>query len=57
MPAIISDMLLSFVVMLDIYGIPAVIGVPTKFAILTTYVFKITNWSPSLYDTAAEAGA
>ena len=29
MPAIISGMLLSFIVMLGIYGIPAVLGAPT----------------------------
>ena len=53
MPAIISGMLLSFVVMLGIYGIPAVLGAPTNISVLTTYIFKLTNWSPPLYNTAA----
>jgi len=53
MPAIVSGMLLSFVVMLGIYGIPAVLGAPTNLAVLTTYIFKLTNWSPPLYNTAA----
>ena len=53
MPAIISGMLLSFVVMLGIYGIPAVLGTPTNINVLTTYIFKLTNWSPPLYNTAA----
>jgi iron(III) transport system permease protein len=53
MPAIISGMLLSFVVMLGIYGIPAVLGAPTNINVLTTYIFKLTNWSPPLYNTAA----
>ena len=53
MPAIISGMLLSFIVMLGIYGIPAVLGAPTNLAVLTTYIFKLTNWSPPLYNTAA----
>jgi iron(III) transport system permease protein len=53
MPAIISGMLLSFIVMLGIYGIPAVLGAPTKLSVLTTYIFKLTSWSPPLYNTAA----
>src|SRR4029079_8704011 len=52
-PAIISGMLLSFIVMLGIYGIPAVIGTPGDIPVLTTYIFKLTNWSPPLYSTAA----
>jgi len=53
MPAIISGTLLSFVVMLGIYGIPAVLGAPSDINVLTTYIFKLTNWSPPLYNTAA----
>ncbi len=52
-PAIVSGMLLSFVVMLGIYGIPAVLGAPANIDVLTTYIFKLTNWSPPLYNTAA----
>ena len=55
-PAIISGMLLSFVVMLGIYGIPAVLGAPANISVLTTYIFKLTNWSPPLYSTAAAVG-
>ena len=46
-------MLLSFIVMLGIYGIPAVLGAPADIPVLTTYIFKLTNWSPPLYSTAA----
>jgi len=53
MPAIVSGMLLSFIVMLGIYGIPAVLGAPSNLNVLTTYIFKLTNWSPPLYNTAA----
>lgn len=53
MPAIISGMLLSFVVMLGIYGIPAVLGAQADIAVLTTYIFKLTAWTPPLYNTAA----
>src|SRR5436190_6309291 len=52
-PAIVSGMLLSFIVMLGIYGIPAVLGAPADIPVLTTYIFKLTNWSPPLYSTAA----
>jgi iron(III) transport system permease protein len=52
-PAILSGTLLSFIVMLGIYGIPAVLGAPADIPVLTTYIFKLTNWSPPLYGTAA----
>ncbi len=52
-PAIMSGMLLSFIVMLGIYGIPAVLGAPADIAVLTTYIFKLTAWTPPLYNTAA----
>src|SRR5438552_5580639 len=52
-PAIISGMLLSFIVMLGIYGIPAVLGAPSDIPVLTTYLFQLTNWTPPLYSTAA----
>jgi iron(III) transport system permease protein len=52
-PAIISGALLSFIVMLGIYGIPAVLGTPANIPVLTTYIFTLTNWSPPLYSTAA----
>jgi ABC-type spermidine/putrescine transport system permease subunit I len=35
MPAIVSGMLLSFIVMLGIYGIPAVLGAPINLSALT----------------------
>jgi iron(III) transport system permease protein len=53
LPAIISGMLLSFVVMLGIYGVPAVLGSPANISVLTTYIFTLTAWSPPLYNTAA----
>jgi iron(III) transport system permease protein len=53
LPAIVSGMLLSFIVMLGIYGIPAVLGTPAKIPVLTTYIYLLTAWSPPLYSTAA----
>src|SRR5881227_3959641 len=52
-PAIIAATLLSFIVMLGIYGIPAVLGAPANISVLTTYIFNLTAWSPPLYSTAA----
>lgn len=52
-PAIVSGMLLSFVVMLGIYGIPAVLGAPASIPVLTTYIYTLTAWSPPLYGSAA----
>ena len=46
LPAIVSGMLLSFVVMLGIYGVPAVLGTPANLSLLTTYIFTLTAWSP-----------
>ena len=53
LPAIISGMLLSFVVMLGIYGVPAVLGAPANISVLTTYIFALTSWAPPRYSTAA----
>jgi iron(III) transport system permease protein len=53
MPAILSGLLLSFVVMLGIYGVPAVLGSPANIPVLTTYIFALTAWSPPKYNTAA----
>ena len=53
MPAILAGTLLSFVVMLGIYGVPAALGAPANISVLTTYIFKLTAWSPPLYNTAA----
>src|SRR5260221_3985793 len=52
-PAIISSMLLSFIVMLGIYGIPAVLGTPGNVPVVTPYIFNLTAWSPPLYSNAA----
>jgi iron(III) transport system permease protein len=52
-PAILASMLLSLVVMLGIYGVPAVLGSPANIVVLTTYIFKLTAWSPPMYNMAA----
>lgn len=52
-PAILSGSLLCFIVMFGIYGIPAALGTPAKIDVLTTYLFKLTSWTPPLFNTAA----
>jgi len=53
MPAIIAGTMLSFVVMLGIYGIPAVLGTPAKINVLTTYIYELISGAPPLYSKAA----
>jgi len=53
LPAILSGLLLSFIIMLGIYGVPAVLGSPANIPVLTTYIFALTAWSPPKYNTAA----
>lgn len=52
-PAILSGSLLAFIVMFGIYGIPAALGTPARIDLLTTYLFKLTSWTPPLFNTAA----
>lgn len=52
-PAILSGGLLAFVVMLGIYGIPAILATPARETFLTTYIFALVSWSPPLYNKAA----
>src|SRR5258708_703407 len=52
-PAILAGSLLSFVVMLGIYGVPAALGAPANINVLTTYIFKLPAWSPPLSHPAA----
>lgn len=56
-PAILSGALLAFVVMLGIYGIPAILATPAKETFLTTYIFTLVSWAPPLYNKAAAVAA
>jgi len=53
LPAIIAGTMLSFVVMLGIYGIPAVLGTPAKINVLTTYIYELISGAPPVYNKAA----
>ncbi|HLU03553.1 MAG TPA: iron ABC transporter permease [Advenella sp.] len=53
MPAIIAGSMLSFVVMLGIYGIPATLGTPERFTVLTTYIYELLSSAPADFNRAA----
>jgi iron(III) transport system permease protein len=52
-PAILSGAILAFVVMLGIYGIPAILATPAGETFLTTYIYTLIVWTPPLYGQAA----
>jgi len=52
-PAILSGGLLAFVIMLGIYGTPAILGTPANEPFLTTYLFNLISWTPPLFNKAA----
>ena len=52
-PAILSGGLLTFVIMLGVYGTPAILGTPANEPFLTTYLFSLLSWTPPLYNKAA----
>lgn len=53
MPAIIAGSMLSFVVMLGIYGIPATLGTPGRYTVLTTYIYELISSAPADFNRAA----
>ncbi len=53
MPAIIAGSMLSLVVMLGIYGIPATLGTPERFTVLTTYIYELLSSAPADFNRAA----
>src|SRR5690606_28920431 len=53
MPDIIAGSMLSFVVMLGIYGIPATLGTPERFTVLTTYIYELLSSAPDDFNRAA----
>ena len=52
-PAILSGGLLAFVIMLGVYGTPAILGTPANEPFLTTYLYSLLSWTPPLYNKAA----
>lgn len=52
-PAILSGGLLAFVIMLGVYGTPAILATPANEPLLPTYLFSLLSWTPPLYNKAA----
>ena len=52
-PAILSGGLLAFVIMLGVYGTPAILATPANEPFLTTYLYTLLSWTPPLYNKAA----
>jgi len=52
-PAVTAGAMLSFVVMLGIYGIPAALGTPERYAVLTTYIYELLSSAPADFNKAA----
>jgi iron(III) transport system permease protein len=52
-PAILSGMLLTFVAAAGQFGVPALLGAPTRINVLTTYIYDLTHITPSRFNIAA----
>ncbi|MCB1546640.1 MAG: iron ABC transporter permease [Hyphomicrobiaceae bacterium] len=52
-PAILSGMLLTFVATAGQFGVPAVLGAPRNFHVMTTYIFDLTQQYPTQFNSAA----
>jgi len=52
-PAILSGMLLTFVSTAGQFGVPAVLGTPFNFYVMTTYIYDLTQTYPSQFNRAA----
>lgn len=52
-PAILSGMLITFVASAGQFGVPALLGTPFKYYVLTTRIFDLTQIYPSRFNLAA----
>jgi len=52
-PAILSGMLLTFVASAGQFGVPALLGTPFNFYVMTTYIFDLTHNFPGQFNLAA----
>jgi iron(III) transport system permease protein len=52
-PAILSGMLLTFVSTIGQFGVPAVLGTPDRYFVLTTYMYTLINGFPPQFNVAA----
>lgn len=52
-PAIMSGMLLTFVAAAGQFGVPSLLGTPARINVMTTYIYDLTNTTPSHFNLAA----
>ncbi len=52
-PAILSGMLLTFVSTAGQFGVPAVLGTPFNYYVITTYIYDLTMTYPSRFNMAS----
>lgn len=52
-PAILSGMLLTFVSTAGQFGVPAVLGTPFNYYVITTYIYDLTMTYPSQFNIAS----
>lgn len=52
-PAVLSGMLLTFVAAAGQFGVPALLGTPSRINVLTTYIYDLTHITPSRFNVAA----
>jgi iron(III) transport system permease protein len=52
-PAILSGMLLTFVSTAGQFGVPAVLGTPFNYYVITTYIYDLTMTYPSQFNMAS----
>lgn len=52
-PAIMSGMLLTFVAAAGQFGVPSLLGTPARINVVTTYIYDLTNTTPSRFNVAA----
>jgi iron(III) transport system permease protein len=52
-PAIMSGMLLTFVAAAGQFGVPSLLGTPSRINVMTTYIYDLTNTTPSRFNLAS----
>lgn len=52
-PAILSGLVLTFVSAMGQFGVPALLGTPINYLVMTTYIFDLTQTFPTRFNLAA----
>lgn len=52
-PAVLSGLVLTFVSAMGQFGVPALLGTPINYLVMTTYIYDLTQTFPSRFNLAA----